>query len=122
MRSLALLTLLGLVACSAANIGPVIDDVQMPASAVAGSDGFYTLDGVISFHDDSSLVDKIRIYIPLVAQTYEFSSTAGLQRGSAPLEVKFSGATPRGPISYDVSLVDAAGGVSEARHLTVELR
>lgn len=122
MRSWALTSALWLAGCGAAGSGPVIDDVQMPVTAVVGSDGFFTLDGVISFHDDGGLVDKIRIFIPLVAQTYEFSSTAGLQRGTAPLEVKFSGVTPRGPIAYDVSLVDAAGGVSEPRHLTVELR
>ena len=122
MRASALLAALLLAACEAAGTGPVIDDLQMPASAAVGADGFYTLEGVISFHDDVGLVDKIRIYIPLVAQTYEFSASAGLARGSAPLEVKFSGATPRGAIAYDVSLVDAAGAVSEPRQLSIELR
>jgi hypothetical protein len=112
--------LLLLVGCGGA--GPVIDDLQMPDTARVAADGYYSVEGLLSFHDDSGVVNKIRIFVPLVSQTYEFDATGGLVRGTLPLVVKFASASPRGAMAYDVSLVDAAGNASPARSASVKLQ
>jgi len=101
--------------------GPVIDDLQMPQAATIGADGYYSVEGLLSFHDDEALVNKIRIYVALANQTYEFDA-AGLQRGTLPLVVKFSSLSPKGPMSYDVSLVNASGTASTPRAASVFLQ
>ena len=114
-----LMLALALAACSSG--GPVIDDLQMPATAGQGSDGLYHVRGLITFHDPLGVVNKIRITIPAVQGTYEFSADGGLSRGTLPIEVDFSSLTPKGPIEYDVSLVDAGGVAGDARRLSVSL-
>jgi hypothetical protein len=101
--------------------GPVIDDLQMPVTASQADDGLFHVKGLVSFHDSLGVVNKIRIAIPAVSMTYEFSASGGLQRGTLPLEVDFSSLTPKGPIDYDVSLVDAGGIAGDAHRLTVTL-
>jgi hypothetical protein len=111
-----------LAGCSSVATAPVIDDLQMPSTATVGSDGYFDVNGTISFHDDSGVVNKIRIYIPAVLQTYEFAAEAGASRATVALQVKFAAATPKGAIEYDVSLLDATGVPSEARKQTVILQ
>jgi hypothetical protein len=124
MRQLLLIALLA-AGCGNAT-GPVIDDLQMPATSQVGADGFYSVEGLISFHDDASAsggsVNKIRIHVASVGQTYDFDAQGGLNRGTLPLVVKFSSASPKGYMQYDVSLVDAAGSSSAARNATVQLQ
>jgi len=120
MRQLLLTALLA-AGCGNAT-GPVIDDLQMPATSQVGADGFYSVEGLISFHDDVGAVNKIRIHVPVVGQTYDFDAQGGLNRGTLPLVVKFSSASPKGFMQYDVSLVDAAGSSSAARNATVQLQ
>jgi hypothetical protein len=118
MRRLWLVLLLA--ACSSG--GPVIDDLQMPATAGQGADGLYHVRGLITFHDPLGVVNKIRISIPAVQGTYEFTAgDGGLSRGTLPIEVDFSSLTPKGAIDYDVSLVDAGGMAGDARKLSVTL-
>jgi hypothetical protein len=116
-----LLPLLVLVAGCAGG-APIIDDLQMPQASTVGTDGYYSVEGLLSFHDDDGVVNKIRILIPAVNQTYEFDAAGGLQRGTLPLVVKFSSLSPRGPMAYDVSLVNAAGTASVPRAASVFLQ
>jgi hypothetical protein len=116
--------LLALVLCAGCGsaTGPVIDDLQMPGTAQVGADGFYSVEGLISFHDDVGAVNKIRIRVPQVGQTYDFDASGGLQRGTLPLVVKFSSVSPRGQMQYEVSLVDTAGSSSAAHPTFVTLQ
>src|SRR5438270_6062339 len=100
--------LLAIVLCAGCGsaVGPVIDDLQMPGSAQLGADGFYSVEGLISFHDEIGIVNKIRIRVPQVGQTgqtYDFDASGGLQRGTLPLVVKFSSQSPNGQMQYEVS-------------------
>ncbi len=115
--TLVLAGLVPLAGCSSA--APVIDDVQMPATASA-TKGEYVLKGVISFHDDGGVVRKVRIQ--LGQEVHDFDATQRFRRATTPLEVRFAAATPKGKLDYLVSLVDEAGLVSEARRLSVALR
>jgi len=111
----------GLAGC-ASTASPVIDDLQMPGTAQVGADGYYSVEGLISFHDDVGAVSKIRIRVPLVGQTYEFDAAGGLARGTLPLVVKFSSASPKGIMEYDVSLVDVMGTASPPHSTFVTLQ
>src|SRR3954466_909445 len=117
-----LIGLVALAGCGGAGAAPGIDDLQMPASATVGADGYFDVDGTISFHDDGGLVNKIRIFIPAVQQTYEFSAEGALSRGTVALQVKFAAAPPKGTVEYDVILVDAAGVSSDASKRMVTLK
>src|SRR4051794_31288353 len=102
MRPWLLATVL-FAGCGSA-VGPVIDDLQMPPNAQVGADGFYSVEGLISFHDEVGAVNKIRIGVPAVGQTYDFDASGGLQRGTLPLVVKFSSQSLKGQMQYEVSL------------------
>ncbi len=125
IHTLAVLAGLALTGCGAP-AGPVIDDLEMPDSAHLGTDGFYRVEGLLSFHDDAGAVNKIRILVPAPnsanVQTYEFDASPGLSHGTLPLVVKFSSLSPRGPLSYEVSLVDLAGSSSTPRPASVVLQ
>src|SRR5689334_17225624 len=120
VRPLTLIVLLAAAACGGS--GPVIDDLQMPETAHSAADGYYSVEGLLSFHDDSGIVNKIRIFIPAVGQTYEFDAAGSLSHGTLPLVVKFSTQSPRGSMEYDVSLVDAGGQASTPRPAFVNLQ
>ncbi len=117
-----LIVMVALAGCGGVGAAPVIDDLQMPAAATVSADGYFDVDGTISFHDDGGVVSKIRIFIPAVQQTYEFAADAGLSRATVALQVKFAPITPKGIVEYDVSLVDAGGMSSEARKQMVTLK
>jgi hypothetical protein len=121
MVRLSLLAVLLLGGCGSV-AGPIIDDLEMPQAAQVGADGFYSVEGLLSFHDESGALSKIRIRVPSVGQSFDFDASSGLSRGTLPLVVKFSSASPKGPMEYDVSLVDAAGSSSSARAAFVTLQ
>jgi hypothetical protein len=93
----------------------------MPQTATVGSDGFYTLTGSISFHDDGDAVTKLKIVVPSAGNaTFEYDVPSG--QTTYALIVKVSSAAPKGPIEYDVSLVDAGGAESAPSKQTVTLQ
>jgi len=104
---LPLLALLG--ACTGSTRGPVIDDLQMPQAATLAPSGFFEVAGLASFHDDEDPLAKIRIKVPLVGMSYDYDAPPGLFRGTLQLTVRFAASSPRGPVAYEVSLVDGAG-------------
>jgi hypothetical protein len=108
--------------CGSAPSGPVIDDLSMPGAVSVGADGYYSVEGLLSFHDESAALGKIRIGVPAVGQTWDFDALGNLTRGTLPLVIKFAGSSPKGPIEYDVSLVDAATYVSMPRAAFVTLK
>jgi hypothetical protein len=124
MRILAAVAVvLGLAGCAAnAPRPPVIDDVQMPATATIGASGNYEVQGLLSFHDDDNAVVKLRIFVPLVSQTFEYNASTALDRGTMALAVQFAPQTPKGPVDYEVSLVDSSGLESASRKLSVTLQ
>jgi hypothetical protein len=110
-----------LVGCGSGSV-PVIDDLNMPATAQLGADGYYDLDGTIRFHDDDDVVRVLRIAVPLTHSSFDFTVPQPLERGTVPLQLRFDPRTPKGPIEYDVSLVDGAGRSSAIRTQTVTLQ
>lgn len=124
MRFFALCAVaLGIASCGAASQkAPVIDDVQMPATATIGAGGDYEVKGLLSFHDDDNAVIKLRINVPLVMQTFEYAANTALDRGTLSLTVHFAPQTPKGPVDYEVSLVDSTGLESASRKLSVTLQ
>ncbi len=120
MRLLAILCLAA--GCTASTPKPpVLDDLQMPQSATVGASGFYEVSGLLSFHDDDDYVAKIRIRVPLVATTYEYDAPPFQFKGTFALTIKFASTSPKGPVEYDVSLVDTAGLESVPVKRTVNL-
>jgi hypothetical protein len=125
MKTVHLLIPFALVACSSSSTKsgspPVIDSITMPGTAMVGSDGYYTLAGSITFHDADDAVTKLKIVVPSAGNaTFEYDVPGG--QTSYALIVKVSGAAPKGPIEYDVSLIDAGGAESAASKQTVTLQ
>jgi hypothetical protein len=123
MRLSVVLGSLLLAACTGVpQTPPVIDDLQMPQSATLAASGFYELSGLASFHDEDDFLAKIRIHVPLVSTTYEYDAPKDLRRGTLQLVIKFSSASPKGPMEYRVSLVDTSGLESDPITRTVNLQ
>jgi hypothetical protein len=101
---------------------PIIDRLDMPQTAQVGADGYYDLDGQITFHDDDDAVRTLRIGVPLTGSSFDFNVPQPLARGTVPLELRFDPRTPKGPLEYDVSLVDGAGHGSAVHSETVTLQ
>jgi hypothetical protein len=122
MKSILLYLGAGVLAGCMVSAAPVIDDLRMSPTSSLEADGVYHVRGSISFHSESSLVRKIRITIPKVAQTYELGSNLGVRGDTMDFDVQLHSQTPKGELAYDVSLVDAQGVPSEARRLSVTLQ
>ena len=122
MKTIFVLLSAGLLAGCMVSPAPVIDDLRMSPTATLGADGVYHVRGSISFHSEASLVSKIRIAIPKTAQTYELGSNLSVRGDTMDFEVQLHGQTPRGVVTYDVSLLDAHGVPSESRRMLVTLQ
>jgi hypothetical protein len=109
------------VAGCGSGAAPVIDALNMPATAQVGADGYYDLNGQLSFHDDGGLVSVLRIGVPLSRRSYDFAVPQPLAKGTVPLEVRFDALTPKGPLEYEVSVIDGGGRSSAVRVETVML-
>jgi hypothetical protein len=105
---------------------PTLDDWSMPSSADPGTDGFYTLIGTISFHDDSDqAVHFIRVRVPVIGKTYDFPAGDLASAIGAEFEMKLSDDVPlggAGQTNYQVSLVDIEGDESTPVTETVYLQ
>lgn len=123
-RSFALAPLLtGLVlgsGCSSSsddsNKPPVIDALDMPATATGTSNGDYQVTGSITFHDDDGTVDSVHVKFSQGG----FEQTIDTASGSAPhpkqaqakLTVTAQGAPLGTKLDYDVWVVDSSGAES----------
>ncbi len=104
---------------------PVIDDLEMPTLATAGDDGYYTIEGWISFHDPDNAVHSIRMYVVPSGQTFDFSAGDVQSVQGTPLLLRFVADFPllhRGDTTYQLSLVDASGAVGAPVTRTVNLQ
>jgi hypothetical protein len=107
------------------NAAPVIDSLEMPSAASVGPDGYYTLAGTMSFHDDDSPVHFVRVFIPTIGKTYDFPAGDQQSGIGSPFAFKVIADIPLlhvGVISYDVSLVDTGGAKSAVVKKTVDLQ
>ena len=104
---------------------PVIDDLEMPTLASPGGDGYYTIEGWISFHDPDNAVHSIRMYVVPSGQTFDFSAGDVQSVQGTPLLLRFVADFPllhRGDTTYQLSLVDASGTVGAPVTRTVNLQ
>jgi hypothetical protein len=109
------------VAGCGSGVAPVIDALNMPATAQVGADGYYDLNGQLSFHDDGGLVSVLRIAVPLTRGSYDFAVPQPLAKGTVAVEVRLDALTPKGPLEYEVSILDGGGHSSAVRVESVTL-
>jgi hypothetical protein len=122
LRCLSLVASLAIpsVACSGGG-HPVIDDFQANTSATLAPDGNYHVTGHYFAHEDGhGAVDWIRIRVPSLSLETRHGYGSGVGAGDAPL-FDLPGATPKGPIQYNVSVIDSNGEESAALVSTVIL-
>ena len=115
----------GTGATGATSAAPVIDDLEMPTLASPGADGYYTIEGWISFHDPDNAVHSIRMYVVPSGQTFDFSAGDVQSVQGTPLLLRFVADFPllhRGDTTYQLSLVDASGTVGAPVTRTVNLQ
>jgi hypothetical protein len=105
---------------------PIIDNLNMPSTVTLNAtDNQFDVTGTISFHDDDDKVTTMRIIVPSAGDArFEFPVTpAPVQMVTdGPIRVSFVGSTPKGPIEYDVSLIDESSAVSDVKRETVTLQ
>ena len=111
--ALVTLGIFGTSACSSSSPGPtnkppVIDNLDMPATA-AGAAGSYSVKGVLAFHDDDGTVTKVRVHVPPSAD--KDLDVPSLQRYDGDVEVTLQGpgVISGASISYEISVVDNLG-------------
>ena len=92
------------------NSAPVIDKLDLPATATS-SGGAYVLQGTVGFHDDDGTVSTLRVYVPTSRPEPIVSPpiTPPVARGEARLAVSFSGVGPGTKIDYEIAVVDSEG-------------
>src|SRR5258706_6716039 len=71
----------------------VIDDLQLPASAVEGKAGLYVIHGSISFHaeDDAAVVSRLIIRVPSTESELTFGTGDQKRAGAPPLTLPILG-------------------------------
>ncbi len=118
---LALLT----VACSSSNSsskpsGPTITSVQVPSTfTVSGNE--YTVQGTITWEDDSAVITTLQEQIPMYNLSQPTSQSLP-ESGTASLLIGFETSAPPASgtqIVIDVSLIDANGNESNVESVTV---
>jgi hypothetical protein len=129
MRKILGLFLLTLGACSSSSSGsstpsgppPVIDSLDVPATATQ-TNGMYTVQGTIKFHDDTDIVNAIHISVP-ATKTDLHQSIPNAQKNEigAVLLLEFAGA-PKGDLTFQVSVLDSSGRESAATTKTITLQ
>jgi hypothetical protein len=119
----------GAVACSGTSggggtaSGPVIDSVSLPTTFTVSGDQ-YTVQGTISFHDDSAQVTQLREQIPTYGVDTKITVPGVEGAGNAQVTLGFQATASVASgtvIELDVSLLDANGAESnvEAEQITV---
>lgn len=113
-----------LLACSSstpANKAPVIDVVDMPATAT-GTNGNYVIQGSITFHDDDDTVNQLRLEADGAQSAPPSTFPQPATMGKAPLALTFTGATPGLVLNYRISVIDSRGLESAKTMKTVTLQ
>jgi len=122
------LSLLGfslvLFACSgsdsaSANQPPVIDELDVPATAQKGASGNYELAGTVTVHDDDGTLAQARIDIPgFVAPTLDAHHLKKLDRQA--FKIQIDGRAQKGPLDCTFVITDDEGA-STSKTITVTL-
>jgi hypothetical protein len=103
---------------------PVIDSLDMEASASAVND-VYTVIGSITYHDDDDVVVTVEVTVPVIGKTLTIPVTDPSSEGAGePFEFNLSADPPlggAGPTNYSVVLVNKSGAVSAPYAATVDL-
>ena len=100
-----------LLACSSstpANKAPVVDFVDMPATAM-GTGGNYVIQGTITFHDDDDTVNQLRLEADGAQSAPPSTFPQPVMMGKAPLALTFTGVTPGLVLNYRISVIDSRG-------------
>lgn len=89
------------------NPAPVIDSLQMPATAALDATGKATLEGMLQFHDDDDTVATVVTRVPATNQ-----STTGTippaSIGLVSITIVLAG-TKGTTVDYEITLVDKSG-------------
>jgi len=98
---------------------PVIVSLNMTASALTPVNDQYTVYGQITYSDDDDVVTTINVYVPVVGHTYSFPQPQPYQSDvyGAYFSFPLSADPPlggAGQTTYEVTLVNASGAVSQA--------
>src|SRR5258706_10797615 len=101
--------------------GPVIDDLQLPASAVEGKAGLYVIDGSISFHaeDDAAVVSRLIIRVPSTESELTFGTGDQKRAVAAPLTLQILG--PKQTLECLISVADSKGIESNSINVKIDL-
>jgi hypothetical protein len=106
-----------LAACgssSSDNQVPVIDEVEAPATAKVGASGNYELVINVSCHDPDGFISKVRIDIPgFASPTINAGNKASFTK--QPLGLQIDGHAAKGPISYELVVIDGEGGTASKK-------
>ena len=86
---------------------PVIDSLEMPATAPLDAMGKATVMGMLQFHDDDDTVDTIVTRIPATNQTTKGNIPAA-SIGVVSITVVLAG-TKGASVDYEITLVDKSG-------------
>ncbi len=102
--------------------GPIIDEVAMPATATASTDGYYHVQGSLRFHDTSAAVITLRVHLPMLGLTYDIP-LADHGHSPLPIEIRFLAAVAaKSQQRYDILIIDDAAVESRPAQHTVDLQ
>lgn len=122
MKRVAALSLF-LAACSVEQGKvPVLDAFTLPESVTLDADGAYHVTATVSFHDDDDPVAKVRITIASIRAAHDYTSLTGQRVENGTLELKITGAAPKGALTITAQAVDREGNVSDPKSASVTLK
>lgn len=120
---LSLSALESLLGCSSddssSNAAPIVDSLDMPATATIGASGNYEINGVLSAHDPDGVIAQIMLEIPGYA-----APTMNINRQTLtgqPFTVQIDGRSKKGPLTANAKIVDD-DGASVSKSVTVTLQ
>lgn len=101
------------------NTPPVVDALEVPATATKGANGHYQIQGTISAHDPDGVIQEIVLEIPGYTSP---KMTIGKQSiVQTPFLVQIDGRSPAGPLQATAKIIDDQGAAT-SRAITVTLQ
>jgi hypothetical protein len=109
----------GCSSSSEANSPPVIDAIDVPATATIGKSGNYEVQGTISAHDTDGMIHQIVLEIPGYTTPVLTVNKPSIDK--QPFLLQIDGHSPKGPLNATGKVIDDQGA-STSRTITITLQ